>query len=135
MVRMRAGILESEDATTSLVKLRSCLEQYVVDAEERKWVEPCLSHLLGLADAPTRDRDELFSAWRTFFERISSTGLTVLVFEDLQWADSGLIDFVESILEWSRTFPLLVITLSRPELMDRRPLWGAGQRNFTSLHL
>ena len=135
MVRMRAGILESEDASSSLMKLRACLEQFVLDAEERSWIEPCLSHLLGLADAPTSNRDELFSAWRTFFERISSTGLTVLVFEDLQWADSGLIDFVESILEWSRTFPLLVITLARSELMDHRPLWGAGQRNFTSLHL
>ena len=135
MVRMRAGILESEEAASSLAKLRACLERFLPDAEERRWIEPCLAHLLGLADAPTNDRDELFSAWRTFFERISSAGLTVLVFEDLQWADSGLIDFVESILEWSRAFPLLVITLSRPELMDRRPLWGAGQRNFTSLHL
>ena len=135
MVRMRAGILESDEATSSLAKLRACLEKFIPDVEERKWIEPCLAHLLGLADAPTNDRDELFSAWRKFFERISSTGLTALVFEDLQWADSGLIDFVESILEWSRTLPLLVITLSRPELMDRRPLWGAGQRNFTSLHL
>ena len=58
-----------------------------------------------------------------------------MVFEDLQWADSGLIDFVESIVEWSRTRPILVVTLSRPELLDRRPSWGAGQRNFTSLHL
>jgi class 3 adenylate cyclase len=135
MVRMRAGILESDEAISSLAKLRACLEEFVPDVEERRWIEPCLAHLLGLADAPTSDRDELFSAWRKFFERISSTSLTVLVFEDLQWADSGLIDFVESILEWSRTLPLLVITLSRPELMDRRPLWGAGQRNFTSLHL
>ncbi len=58
-----------------------------------------------------------------------------MVFEDLQWADPGLVDFVESILEWSRGHAILVITLSRPELMDRRPNWGAGQRSFTSLHL
>ena len=58
-----------------------------------------------------------------------------MVFEDLQWADPGLIDFVESILKWSRNHPLMVITLARPELMDRRPNWGAGQRSFTSLHL
>ena len=135
MVRMRAGILESEDAVSSTTKLRASLDQFVTDSEERQWIEPCLAHLLGLAEAPTNDREELFSAWRTFFERIAGTGLTVLVFEDLQWADSGLIDFVESILEWSRNFPLLVITLSRPELMERRPQWGAGQRNFTSLHL
>lgn len=135
MVRMRAGILEVEDATSAATKLQQCLERFVPDLEERQWIAPCLSHLLGFTDAPTSDRDELFSAWRTFFERVATNGLTVLVFEDLQWADAGLIDFVESILEWSRSYPILVVTLSRPELMDRRPNWGAGQRNFTSLHL
>jgi class 3 adenylate cyclase/tetratricopeptide (TPR) repeat protein len=135
MVRMRAGILEVEDPATATTKLRACLQQFVPDADERQWIEPCLSHLLGLTEAPTSDRNELFSAWRTFFERIAANGTTVLVFEDLQWADAGLIDFVESILEWSRSYPILVVTLSRPELMDLRPHWGAGQRNFTSLHL
>ena len=28
-----------------------------------------------------------------------------------------------------------MITLARPELQERRPGWGAGQRNFTSLFL
>ncbi|HEY5092918.1 MAG TPA: adenylate/guanylate cyclase domain-containing protein [Acidimicrobiales bacterium] len=135
MVRMRAGILEVEDAVTATTKLRACLEQFIPDADERQWIEPCLSHLLGLSDAPSSERNELFSAWRTFFERVAANGPTVLVFEDLQWADAGLIDFVESILEWSRSYPILVVTLSRPELMDLRPHWGAGQRNFTSLHL
>ena len=58
-----------------------------------------------------------------------------MVFEDLQWADTGLMDFIESVLEWSRTKPILVITLARPELIDRRPNWGAGQRSFVALHL
>ena len=135
MVRMRAGINESEDAATSRAKLASSLCEHVPDAEERRWIEPRLAHLLGLGDAPPGERGELYSAWRTFFERVSEKGPTVMVFEDLQWADPGLIDFVESILEWSRNHPILVITLSRPELRDRRPNWGAGQRAFTSLHL
>jgi len=135
MVRMRAAINESEDAPSSRSKLAACVAQFVADPEEQRWVEPRLAHLLGLADAPPGDREELFSAWRTFFERIAAHGPTVLVFEDLQWADPGLIDFVESILEWSRNQPIMVITLSRPELMDHRPTWGAGQRSFTSLHL
>jgi len=135
MVRMRAGILEIEEPAPALEKLRTCLAQFVVDVEDRRWIEPRLAHLLGLAEAPSSDREELFSAWRKFFEHIATMGVTVLVFEDLQWADAGLIDFIESILEWSRNFPLLVVTLSRPELMDRRPSWGAGLRNFTSLHL
>ena len=107
----------------------------MTDPEERRWIEPRLAHLLGLGDAPPGERGELYSAWRTFFERVAERGPTVMVFEDLQWADPGLIDFVESILEWSRNHPILVVTLSRPELIDRRPNWGAGQRAFTSLHL
>ncbi len=135
MVRTRAGINESEDAASSRSKLSSSLCEYVSDPEERRWIEPRLAHLLGLGDAPPGEREELYSAWRTFFERVSERGPIVMVFEDLQSADPGLIDFIESILEWSRNHPILVITLSRPELMDRRPNWGAGQRAFTSLHL
>jgi tetratricopeptide (TPR) repeat protein len=59
----------------------------------------------------------------------------VMVFEDMQWADDSLLDFIDHLLEWSRSFPLFVCTLARPELHDRRPTWGAGRRNFTSLHL
>ena len=53
----------------------------------------------------------------------------------MQWADAALLDFVEYLLEWSRSHPLFVVTLARPELIERRPTWGAGQRNFTSLYL
>jgi len=135
MVRMRAGITESEETAPSRSKLSATVAEFLPDPEERRWVEPRLAHLLGLADAPPGDRDELFSAWRTFFERIAEQAPTVMVFEDLQWADPGMIDFIESILEWSRNHPITVVTLARPELMDRRPGWGAGQRNFISLHL
>ena len=62
-------------------------------------------------------------------------GTGALVFEDLHWADSGLLDFVEHLLEWSRHQPLFVLTLARPELFDRRPGWGAGRRSFNSLDL
>ena len=55
----------------------------------------------------------------------------MLVFEDLQWADSGLLDFIDHLLEWSRSRPIFVVTLARPELLERRPDWGAGHRNFT----
>jgi class 3 adenylate cyclase/tetratricopeptide (TPR) repeat protein len=135
MVRMRTKISELEDPASARQKLEATLEQFVTDPEERRWIEPRIAHLLGLAEAPSGQHQELFSAWRTFFERIAERGPVVMVFEDLQWADAGLIDFVESIVEWSRNSPILVITLSRPELSDRRPTWGAGTRNFTTLHL
>jgi class 3 adenylate cyclase/tetratricopeptide (TPR) repeat protein len=135
MVRMRAGITEGEDPSEARAKLTASVGEFVSEPEERRWVEQALASLLGLADAPGGDREELFSAWRTFFERIAERGPTVLVFEDLQWADPGLIDFIESIVEWSRTRAIFVLTLSRPELLQRRPTWGAGQRSFTALHL
>ena len=53
----------------------------------------------------------------------------------MQWADASLLDFVEYLIEWSRDKPLFVVTLARPELLEKRPTWGAGHRNFTSLYL
>ncbi len=136
MVRMRAGISEGEDPFEARAKLAASVSEFVSEAEERRWVEQALASLLGVADVPGGgDREELFSAWRTFFERIAERGPTVLVFEDLQWADAGLIDFIESIVEWSRNRAIFVLTLSRPELLQRRPTWGAGQRSFTAMHL
>jgi tetratricopeptide (TPR) repeat protein len=98
-------------------------------------VEPRLLHLLGLEDRSTREPEELFSAWRLFFERLAAGSPVVMVFEDLQWADSALLDFIEYLLEWSRNHALFVMTLARPELQDRHPDWGAGKRNLTSMAL
>ncbi len=135
MVRMRAGIAETDAPGVSRSKLAASIAEHVPDEEERRWLEPRIAFLLGLDERPAGGREELFAAWRTFFERISDKGTVVMVFEDLQWADSGLLDFIESMLEWSRTRPILVVTLSRPELVDRRPNWGAGQRSFVGVHL
>jgi class 3 adenylate cyclase/tetratricopeptide (TPR) repeat protein len=135
MVRMRAGIAEDEESRSALVKLRATLEEHVADPEERRYIEPRLSHLLGIEDRGTGDQENLFSAWRLFFERLSDAGPTVLLFEDIHWADSALLDFIEYVLEWSRDRPIFIVTLARPELADRRPNWGASRRNFTSLFL
>jgi class 3 adenylate cyclase/tetratricopeptide (TPR) repeat protein len=135
MVRMRARIAEDEDPASALNKLNATLEEHILDEEERRFVEPRLAHLLGLEDRTARDRQELFGAWRIFFERLAETYPTALVFEDMQWADDSLLDFIEYLLEWSRNHRLYIVTLTRPELLDRRPTWGAGRRNFTSLYL
>src|SRR5262249_32926116 len=70
-----------------------------------------------------------------FFERLAADSPVVMVFEDLQWADRALLDFIEYLLEWSRNHRMFVMTLARPELQDRQPGWGAGKRNLTSLTL
>ena len=135
MVRMRAGIAETDDHLDARRKLADTVAAFLSDEEERRWVEPRLAHLLGLDERAPGEREELFSAWRCFFERIAEKGTTAMVFEDLQWADPGLLDFIESMLEWSRALPILIVTLSRPELSEKRPNWGAEQRSFTALHL
>ena len=135
MVRMRCRIAEDEAPDSARQKFEATVREHVLDPDERSFVEPRLAHLLGLEDALNADRQDLFAAWRLFFERLADSNPVVLAFEDMQWADTSLLDFVEYLLEWSRDHPLYVITLARPELHERRPAWGAGQRNFTSLYL
>jgi class 3 adenylate cyclase/tetratricopeptide (TPR) repeat protein len=125
MVRSRARIAEDEDATTSRAKLREAVASYVPDERERRLVEPRLAHLLGLEDRTAPDRADLFSGWRLFFERIADTGPLIMVFEDVQWADVGLLDFVDYLLEWSAELPIFVLALGRPEIGAARPAWQA----------
>jgi predicted ATPase/class 3 adenylate cyclase len=135
MVRGRAGILEDEESTSALPKLRASVEEHVPDDAERRFVLPRLAHLLALEEGGAGDQENLFAACRIFFERIADKGPAVMVFEDIHWADSALLDFIEYLVEWSRDRPLFVMTLARPELAERRPGWGAGTRNFTSIFL
>jgi len=135
MVRMRCRIAEDDPQERALEKLRSTLGEVMLDESERRIVEPRLAQLLGCAPAEDADRQQLFAAWRLFFERLADSNPTVLVFEDLQWADESLLDFIEYLLEWSRNHPLFIVTLARPELLEKRATWGAGLRAFTSIYL
>jgi class 3 adenylate cyclase/tetratricopeptide (TPR) repeat protein len=135
MVRMRARIAEDEQPDSAAAKLRTVIEQYVEDDDDRRFVESRLAHLLGLEERTAASREDLFAAWRLFFERMSETWPVAMVFEDLQWADESLLDFIEYLLDWSRDHPVYVVTLGRPELLERRPTWGAGRRGSTSMTL
>jgi class 3 adenylate cyclase len=134
MVRKRCGLIEADDEATTRARVSATVAEHLPEPAERAVVETCLLALLGLADPPAGGRDALFAGWRRFFERLAEQDPVCLLFEDLQWADDGLLDFVESILEWSQSYPIFVLTLSRPELLERRPTWGAG-RSATSLPL
>jgi class 3 adenylate cyclase/predicted ATPase len=135
MVRRAAGIAEEDDAPTSRGKLQAMLAHEIEDVDERTRLELPLGALLGAERIPESDGGQLFASWRLFLESLASRRPLVLVFEDLHWADGGMLDFIESLLQWSRSLPILVITLARPELLERRSTWGAGLRSFSSLHL
>jgi class 3 adenylate cyclase/tetratricopeptide (TPR) repeat protein len=135
MVRSRAGIAEGDETLKARTKLRTVVAEFVSDVEEQQWIEPRLAGLLGLDEMPSGERDELFAAIRTFLQRVASNETAVLLFEDLHWADSGLLDFIEQLIEHSRNHPILVITLARPELLERRPTWGTIGHRFLSMRL
>jgi class 3 adenylate cyclase len=147
MVRKRAGLAETDDAATTRERIAATLVEYVPDETERRWIEPRLLQLLGVEEAAeagalpsgpnqlSGQREEVFAAWRTFFERVADHGPTVMAFEDLEFADPGVLDFIDHVLEWSRAHPIFVIALARPELLERRPGWGAGHRNFVAIGL
>jgi class 3 adenylate cyclase/tetratricopeptide (TPR) repeat protein len=137
MMRQRLGIAEDDDSATAAHKLRVGLEKYVSDDDIREYLYPRVARLLGV-ESPSEGslgREDLFAGWRTFFEQLAATEPVVLVIEDFQYADDGLLDFVEHLLDWARDVPIFVLTLSRPEIEDRRPGWGAGRRNATALTL
>ncbi|HEY3522753.1 MAG TPA: adenylate/guanylate cyclase domain-containing protein [Candidatus Limnocylindrales bacterium] len=135
MVRGRAGIAESDSPAEAAAKVSTMLGEYVADPEDRRWIEPHLRVLVGIDESAGGDRSEQSAAWRRLFEAISERGSVVLVFEDLQWADDGLLDFIESLFDWTRNRPILVIGLTRPELLERRPGFGQSSRNATRVHL
>ena len=135
MVRVRAGLTEGDDEATTRARIGESVVRWIPDEQERRWVEASLLALLGVDEAVPGGQDRLFSAWRTYFERIAAVDPVVMVFEDLQWADSGLLAFIDHLVDWSRGVAIYVVALARPELLETRPDWGAGKRNFTSLDL
>jgi predicted ATPase len=97
-----------------------------------------LRPLIGLGGEDTEvteERVEAFAAWRRFFEGLAEQRPLVLVFEDLHWADEGLLDFIDHLVDWAGGSPLLVVCTARPELLERRPSWGGGKLNATTLVL
>ena len=130
MVRARAGISEEEDPATARTKLRAVVEEHVSDERERRLVEPRLAHLLGLEQRTATEASDLFAGWRLFFERMAQTNPVILAFEDLQWADGGLLDFIDYLLEWSAECPIFILALGRPELESR----GRDWTNVVHLH-
>jgi hypothetical protein len=138
MVKAQAGILESDDPGVARAKLAQMTGQVLAGAPEEDWVRRHLGALAGLGDGDMPvggDRGEVFAAWRQFFEALAEHRPLVLVFEDLHWADDGLLDFVDYLAEWAGQVPLLLVGTGRPELLARRPGWGGGKPDAVTLSL
>src|SRR2546423_15198588 len=134
IVKAQAGINENDAPETAVEKLRESVAQ-TVEEHERDWVRRHLETLVGLTDDAAPDRQEAFAAWRRYLEGMAEQQPLVLVFEDLHWADEGLLDFVDHLAEWAIGVPLLVVCTARPELFERRPGWGGGKVNALTISL
>ncbi|HET7026619.1 MAG TPA: AAA family ATPase [Candidatus Limnocylindrales bacterium] len=136
MVKAQAGILDGDAPDDVAAKLELAVRE-LVEPDEAAWVTTSLRPLVGLGgsgegDGPMR-REESFAAWRRLFEAMAERRPLVLVFEDLHWADDGLLDFVDHLVDWATGVPILVACTARPELLERRPGWAGGKPNALTL--
>jgi class 3 adenylate cyclase/tetratricopeptide (TPR) repeat protein len=132
-LRPRFGLIEGDSGSQSTERFDDTLTGYVPDEQERAWLRPRLAVLLGIGDPGGFTREDLFAAWTAFFEQLGSNGQPVVwVIDDAQHADDGLLDFVEHLLATARV-GILVLGLSRPELLARRPHLGGRRTTVVRL--
>jgi predicted ATPase/class 3 adenylate cyclase len=138
IVKAQAGILEADAQDEAARKLHAAVADAVAEPQEASWIEARLRPLAGLeseGELAGDRRGESFAAWRRFFEALADQRPFVAVFEDIQWADDGLLDFVDELADWAAGVPLLLVCTARPELLSRRPSWGGGKLNATTVAL
>jgi class 3 adenylate cyclase/tetratricopeptide (TPR) repeat protein len=138
IVKGETGILESDGPEKAAAKLEATVARIIAEPSEREWFKTRLGPLVGARvgeSAGAVERTESFTAWRRFLEAIAEEQPLVLLFEDLHWADDALLEFVDHLVEWSTGVPLLLVCAARPELYERRPAWGGGKRNSTTISL
>jgi tetratricopeptide (TPR) repeat protein len=131
IVKAECGILESDPPEEAESKLAAALP---VDDPDLAWLRARLTPLVGAGGDPV-SQEESFTAWRRFLELLASGRETVLVFEDLHWADAALLSFLEHLADWAEGVPLLVLCTARPELYERHPHFGAEARNAQRINL
>ncbi len=127
------GLKDEAAPETVREEIRVWLHDRGVESPER--VADLLAATIGAGEPEVIDRTALFAAWRTAVEVAARRSPLVLVFEDLHWSSDSLLDLVEVIVQPRGDAAVLMVALTRPELLDRRPGWGGGRRNYVSMSL
>src|SRR6266566_2809848 len=134
-VKQLCGIFESDPIEIGLEKLRTEATNLLGPSRSEE-VAGHLAIMLGLdREGSVADRETLFFSVRVFIEAVARDGPTMLVFEDVHWADRSLLDLIELLAARLRDLPILLLALARPELLDVRPGWGGGLPAYTALPL
>ena len=135
IVRQRLGIAEEDPAAVAAKKLAEGVDRHVSDPEERVYISVRLGRLLGVSvagdDGGPLPREELFAGWRLLFERLAAVRPVVLLVEDAQYADAGLLDYLDYLIDWVQDLPVYVLAFARPELGEIRPGFGTGRNRIT----
>jgi class 3 adenylate cyclase/tetratricopeptide (TPR) repeat protein len=131
ILKAHTGILESDPPDVARAKL----DRVLPEGSEREWFRQRLLPLLGIEATSSAERDELFTAWRRFLERMADERPTVLVFEDLHWADGAMLAFLEHVADLAEGVPLLLVATARPELYEHHPDYATRLRNATPINL
>ena len=131
--RLRSIVEEPLEEETEQDVLDRGLARLVPDEAERAWLRPRVGALLGVGSVGGFPREDLFSAWTTFLERAGDGHPVVLVIDDAQHADEGLLQFVEHLLS-AADFACFVVLLTRPGLLEDRPTLALNRR-ATVVHL
>jgi class 3 adenylate cyclase/tetratricopeptide (TPR) repeat protein len=138
IVKAQAGVLEQDSPEEIAAKVHHAVEDTLAGTGDEARVGTHLLALLGLAGEAQLGgdrRNEAFAAWRRFLEGLAEQRPLVVVVEDIHWADESLLDFLDELVDWVTDVPLLVLATARPELLERRPGWGGGKLNATTLAL
>jgi class 3 adenylate cyclase/tetratricopeptide (TPR) repeat protein/type II secretory pathway predicted ATPase ExeA len=152
VVRDQFQIVDTDDSEIAWSKLSSGFEKLFAEGgavtdEPPERIAATIARPLGVevpedvaaehlpeGEDPQQTRARLFSAVRSLVEAASRIHPLVLAIEDIHWADEGMLDLLEYLARWLRG-PALIVCLARDEILDRRPTWGSGRRNATTIAL
>ncbi len=130
VIREACGIFATDPAELAAAKLGERVHS-LLPGEQARELAMHLSILARLAEDAVDDKRVLFASAQTFLEALARERPTVVVLEDLHWADESLLELVEGLSARLEDVALLVLALARPEFLDTRPGWARLPTNVT----
>jgi predicted ATPase/class 3 adenylate cyclase len=115
--------------------LTSSIAAQLAGVEKAELIVEHLGYALGLGGAGGATSEETFWAVRRLFEALARNGPLVVVLDDIHWADPTFLDLIEHVTKFSRDFPILIVCVARPELLEKRPGWSSEKLDATIVTL
>ena len=144
ILKVLAGVLDTDPPLLVIEKIRKLGHELLTSdvTPDPARATAALAYTVGVEDpdvplrdlAPRQVRVETHGAWRSFLSSLAAERTVVMTIEDIHWADAAMLDLLEDIADRAQG-PLLMICPARPELTNRRPTWGGGRRNYSSIFL